>query len=814
MAQWTETLEPYIKVHERIKTATLNPTAGEDLIIGVAFISDAGPSTPTLITSQTEFLSTYASQDLTQSYIESLNQLYTGDDNTLAAQMWANAYRLSGSNSLLCVRACKANNLYYTKPLNSEDGTSMTTYVIRDGEMLKKVDPFRFTYDYENRGDEANWDSDGWSINIAGIGIFGNRVTDDGAQYDYYCKNIPELVDKLNDTSKFFSPSYEFRDHQDNVINVDMNDSASKDNDEIKSVVFNEVYLGSFVIDNTDPRTDKLAWKSIELPEQLNPNDRRSSWNDIRKEPVDTPGVIRYYTDESVTPNVQNFYRLEQNNTGMLYIYTVDAEDSEVIDLNESAWSGFEATPNYAINVFNSSTTLKVRIRRYNHNAVIAKTLSSGETASLEASSASPWTVLPGTLDTFTGGDSAWSDFISSIGGQDIYDRMTDKEKQEAWDLWRHNKLSDSVVYQDFYEVAVWDPSVNSEVSFFNLGNILGRGDMEISEVNDLLKMIQLTLPDNLEDLDLNYYSYTKNQVAGRLNQIYCNLSIDPTESSILNISDTDLKRALDLLAEDEVYTTEGLCDLGNTELSYQNYMANMAVNDNYFYPISTVNSTNYMTIGNSATKISADSYKLYMSAPWDIDTGTLGWKFYASPSVLYWETVAKNRRNNREFAPVLGQDNGTVQYQRPTTEFNKKTRQLLLSRKVNTAMWDVALQAWVMNDNYTKQTENTIMNDDGNSRLMIRISKAMPTLLRQFIGKRISERLCKSVEDVIDYFFKTNILTMDYNIDGYRITCKYDEVLARQNKIKVRVEVRYQRALKYIDVINDAYDLGMQFEG
>lgn len=786
MAQWTETLEPYIKVHERVKTATLNPTAGEDLIIGVAFISDAGPSTPTLITSQTEFLSTYASQDLTQSYIESLNQLYTGDDNTLAAQMWANAYRLSGSNSLLCVRACKANNLYYTKPLNSEDGTDMTAYVIRDGEMLKKVSSFRFTYDYESRGDEANWDSDGWAINIAGVGIFGNRVTDDGTQYDYYCKNIPELVDKLNDTSKFFSPSYEFRDHQDNVINVDMNDSTSKDNPEIKSVVFNEVYLGSFVIDNTDPRTDKLAWKLIESPDatEQNASINKNSWDDIRKEAVETPGLIRDYTDTSVTPNVQKYYRLEQDNTGMLYIYTVDAEDSEVIDLNESAWSGFEATPNYAINVFNSSTTLKVRIRRYNHNAVIAKTLSSGETASLEASSASPWTVLPGTLDTFTGG--------------------TDPKE----------KIDDSVLYQDFYEVAVWDPSVNSEVSFFNLGNILGRGDMEISEVNDLLKMIQLTLPDNLEDLDLNYYSYSKNQVAGHLNQIYCNLSIDPTESSILNISDSDLKRALDLLAEDEVYTTEGLCDVGNTELSYQNYMANMAVNDNYFYPISTVNSTNYMTIGNSATKISADSYKLYMSAPWDIDTGTLGWKFYASPSVLYWETVAKNRRNNREFAPVLGQDNGTVQYQRPTTEFNKKTRQLLLSRKVNTAMWDVALQAWVMNDNYTKQTENTIMNDDGNSRLMIRISKAMPTLLRQFIGKRISEKLCKSVEDVIDYFFKTNILTMDYNIDGYRITCKYDEVLARQNKIKVRVEVRYQRALKYIDVYSEALDLGMSFEG
>ena len=91
MAQWTQTLEPYIKVQEEIKTTTLTPTAGENLIIGVALISDAGPSTPTLIPGQKEFLKTYASQDLTQEYIDSLNNLYRGEDSTTAATMWANA---------------------------------------------------------------------------------------------------------------------------------------------------------------------------------------------------------------------------------------------------------------------------------------------------------------------------------------------------------------------------------------------------------------------------------------------------------------------------------------------------------------------------------------------------------------------------------------------------------------------------------------------------------------------------------------------------------------------------------------------------
>ena len=62
MAQpWKQTLEPYIKVSESVRKSTLSTTAGEDLIIGAVLISDSGPGTPTLITSQEEFLAYYAS---------------------------------------------------------------------------------------------------------------------------------------------------------------------------------------------------------------------------------------------------------------------------------------------------------------------------------------------------------------------------------------------------------------------------------------------------------------------------------------------------------------------------------------------------------------------------------------------------------------------------------------------------------------------------------------------------------------------------------------------------------------------------------
>ena len=223
MAQWTQTLEPYIKVHEEVKSMAINPTAGEDLIIGVTFISDAGPSTPTLIRGQKEFLATYTSQDLSQEYIESLNQLYTGDDKTLAANMWANAYRLAGSNTLLVVRASKANGLYFAKPLIP-----------------------------------------GWNINISGVGIFGNRTTDDGPQYDYFVNDLPSLVDSLNDTSKFFSPSYSFYEIAEQEQKNEILDIETAKTD-AKVVVFNEVYLGVdiLVITNNKKETKEISFYDI-----------------------------------------------------------------------------------------------------------------------------------------------------------------------------------------------------------------------------------------------------------------------------------------------------------------------------------------------------------------------------------------------------------------------------------------------------------------------------------------------------------------------------------------------------------------------
>ena len=776
MAEWKQTLEPYIKVQERVMTAALNPTVGEELIVGVAFISDAGPSTPQLITGQKEFLEMYASEGISRDYLKSLDNLYPSDPG-LASTMWANAYRLAGSTNLLCVRASKSENLYYAKPLDIDPG--LNKFVLKDGSLLKLVPEFKLVLDYP--GDGSDHQADGWSISVRGVGTFGNRVTDNGPEYDYYVSTLGELVEKLNETSMFFSPKFEFYD------SAKMENKVS--GDVATCVVFEEVYLGS----------QFLATDDIQSGD-------------------------------------------DENKTGDACIYIIPCEinwtaenpNQNLINLNGSSYSGSDTSEYFAINIYNTRSPLKVRIRRFNHDAVVGNPIEDNK--SLNKDGESPYRVLPAILD-----------FITKSGTEDP---------------------SEENMERDFFEIAVLDPSTSEEVSFFNVGNISNRGDVTVSELNDLLNMVSLELPEDLHDLGLNYYGYqpddnvwrqvsesevtqgnlrpaptlsdllsldpavpSNNLTLGEFakvtdsgkyyqyvkngrHSIFADLSVNTNESCLLNIDEADLMRAIDKIDENEVYIVEGLSDLGNTSLSYQNYLASIAKSEdgNYFYPISAVNSTNYMTIGNNATKLSAaDSYKHYMSAPWDIDTGTLGIRFDACPSVIYWEGVAANYRNGRPYASLFGQTYGKVNYQRPACEFNKKQRQLLLSRKVNTPLWNTNMQIWQMNDNYTMQSENTIMNDEGNVRMGIHIAKVQPQLLSQFIGKKITEKLCADVRAVEEYWINNNIMNLDGNRpEAFQVFCDYDANLARQNKIKVVINVRFSRSLKFVNVVNRYFDTGM----
>lgn len=737
MAQWKQTLEPYVKVIESVKTTTVNPTAGEDLIIGAVIISDAGPTIPTLITSQKEFLSTFAAEDISQEYTDSLDELYTGDNKTLASTMWLNAYRLAGSGNMLISRACKAEGLIYAKPL--EKGKDVD-YVLKDNEILRAVDGgFKFVLDLgilETTGadiSDVTTANDGWAISIKDIGVIGNRVNDNGPLYDYYVDNLYDLVHKLNDTTKFYCPDYTFYSDALCQNEVEVTED-NKNTVEVKAVKLNVVYLAGGGI--------------------------------LEPEVTDAAGNVEYWGFDS-TGKVQNKWGdqdaqtgeadLDSTAVGCAYIVPETMDGKSIINLNSEQYSGFTAPDYYASNLYNSRVNLTVRIRRFNHNAVQSFTTSEGSTDS-------PYTVLSSVLDVYT--------------------------KKGTVDP------SDSILNYDFYEFLVMDSSVSSDPQFYNVGNISGRGDISAADLNNSLGLIYLTLPQNLKDLGLNYYGYSADNTDDTQEEIYVNLKIGSSDNTkaLLKASNSDLMKAWDRIEEDERYIVEGMTDLGCTETAVQNYMANIAVNSNYFYAVSTVNSTNYMVIANKKQKITQDSRKLWFGAPWDYDDGNVGYLYNCSPSVLYWETVLKNRRNNQEFAAAFGQNHGTVTFVALAKEFKKSERQLLLTKKINTIYHDVYNELYYWNDNVVNQTEDNVLKEECNVRLEIRISKAMPVLLNQFKGYQNSAKTRAQVCDVINYWFKTTIMSYQSTISEWNCICddtNNSDADIRANKLNVKVQVR-----------------------
>lgn len=796
MAQWKETLEPYVKVIESVKTTPLNPTAGENLVLGAVIISDNGPADPTLITSQSEFLEIYASEELTKDYIKSLDALYTSDSGSgLASTMWLNAYRLAGSANLLVCRASRGGDVIYSKPLT--DGMS-GDYVIKDSEILKRISGgFKFVLDKISPGS-----ADGWAIAVDGVGIIGNRVQDDGPVYDYFAKDLGELISILNETNKFYSSKYEF--YLDNKAT-----QLTTDPSKAVSVVLRDVYLGSKFLDKS---------------------------------------VLTGDNEASLQPNAHNV------SAGLAYIFAaeLDWEYSEsstqdLLDLNHENLSGFDSFEYYASNLYNTKSDLKIRIRRFNHNAVAAE--------STKNSSESPWKVLTNVIENY-------------------HNNQTDPNNPDL-----------SSRYYDFYEFAVLDPTISSDWVLFNVGNLPGRGDITVEELKNSLGMIYLNLPEDLIDLGLNYYDYpgddnswnfkstltaTKLETSGSTTYAYdssnnryvivpdvsalpdevainttyavttstsnsdktydlyiyttntslpykeisIDLSLSDGAISLLEVSDQDIMMAWDKIEDDERYVVEGFSDLGCTYPNIQKYVANIAVNSNYFYAFSTPNTTNYMTIASGASKM-IKNHKLYAAAPWDYDSGTVGFKFAVSPSTLYWEAVMRNRQNNNEFAGVFGQNTGRVNIMSLAKEFKKSERQLLLSKKINTISYDNYLGSYYFNDNYTYTEDSHVLSEECNSRLQIRISKAMPLLLNQFKGRQNTAKTRKEIREVIKFWFTSAVMTYNYTVAEYRIIC--DETnntpeTIRQNKVFITIQVRFNSSIKFITVYNDAYPIGVEF--
>ena len=356
-----------------------------------------------------------------------------------------------------------------------------------------------------------------------------------------------------------------------------------------------------------------------------------------------------------------------------------------------------------------------------------------------------------------------------------------------------------------------------------------GDGEISLEDFNELNGGVTI-VADSLDKIfKVDTYDIDEANSDGLFDEKMRSYKLAITDEELLKVGEEDLNKALNKLINDERYIVEGLCDFGITNSDevigtngYQSTMASRTaliedepLNSNYFYVPSGTKSTNYLVIANNASLIPASHNVMYL-APWDKDSGTLGFEFDVSPSVLYWEGVARNKGVNNEFAAMFGQMNGIVSPVKLAKKFGKKERQMLLGKRVNTIFEDVAQGATYINDDVVSYKTDDILNSENNVRLKIRINKSIPQILSKFKGEPSNYRTWKEAREAVEYWFKSTVMTWNYTISEYKVVCDSTNNTAetiRQHKLVMRVMVRYERSTKYIIVYSDAYDLGIEFE-
>lgn len=292
--------------------------------------------------------------------------------------------------------------------------------------------------------------------------------------------------------------------------------------------------------------------------------------------------------------------------------------------------------------------------------------------------------------------------------------------------------------------------------------------------------------------------------------------------------NEANIKAALDYLADQEIYDIEYLAPLGLTQVSVIQRLQVISRNNKWFCPIDVpANCTTYTAVKrfgndyvNSTVYFNSDNEipGSILLGPFDKNSSLTGWNNYIAASTLYFERVMANKGQNAEFAPVFKNTYGAMNYTNPTKLFLKSEREKLLSQEypINWAVYDQRSLSYYMNDNRTRINDQTsVVCEEQNSRIVWKISKDIDKLLDQFISQYNTKATRARVVDVLTYYFNWSIMNQQFAPDDYEVICddtiNPPEVI-NANKLAVIVKVRLYKAIKYIEVVNKVYPLGVDF--
>jgi hypothetical protein len=272
------------------------------------------------------------------------------------------------------------------------------------------------------------------------------------------------------------------------------------------------------------------------------------------------------------------------------------------------------------------------------------------------------------------------------------------------------------------------------------------------------------------------------------------------------------------VLEDQELYDIEYLSSFGIVDLQFIKNYTLVGKNNYWFTPVDIPwNRTNKNSIKQYFLNVDNTSNVLAIG-PFDKNTGLTGWMFKLAPTSLYYTKVMNNRAANSEYAPVFDITNGILDYTNPYYLLGADEREALLNFKcpVNFVKYNQRADVYYFNDNRTHQTAANPAGEEQNRRLINRINKDLKRILEPFKGRLNTVTTRMDVETVIDRYFQQYILPQNYTVDAYDRKCNEENNtpdIITANKLKVWVGVRLNNAIKYIDVLDEVFAIGMEFD-
>lgn len=278
------------------------------------------------------------------------------------------------------------------------------------------------------------------------------------------------------------------------------------------------------------------------------------------------------------------------------------------------------------------------------------------------------------------------------------------------------------------------------------------------------------------------------------------------------------LMAALTYLEDQEKYDIEYLAPFGVTAMPFVKRFTTTGAANKWFTPCDTpYTATNIAQIKRYWSDLGVDNSNIEALGCFDKNTSLTGWVNYIACSTLYYEKVMANRAYNAEFAPVFKDEYGTVNMTNPVKELLKSERQLLLDlgKRVNWIAYNQRTQTYYLNDNVTHYSKIDIVSEEQNRRLVNKVQKDLIRLLDQFLGKYNTRQTRLDVSDAIETYLRNNIMNKKFPPEEFQIICDESNnpaSIIRENKLAVTVRLRLYNAIKYIEVLNEVYPLGVDF--